>query len=460
MRAKLFSHNASRDPRDGVRRLPQTDETWEASWRLGRTWVQAAPAPPRRPYLLFIVSDRDQVVGLDVLDAPPSTDQVWEALLTTMRRPVRGAGRKRRPGAVILDQEALVDALAPRLDAIGVTCRHREDLPHLAAAVRAMEHHLARHTPAPPSLLGIPGVSAALLGNLFTQAAAFYRLAPWKRLPYEAPIKVRFPADAAARYVVVMGAAGETFGLAAYDRLHELHQVLLGAAPGTLDRHMTWFTLTYDSAPYLAFDDLDAIARYDWPVADERAYPAFARVITVPALRPPTRKDLYWLEGALPLLCDFFAHHLEVDAQGKVRPFEYTLTVATLNGPKPAYLGDPSRCARPDRLAVVRDAVMCVRLVASDSDVALRGEHPNVCCCGMKAARRSEHDGRAARSHPVPLHHVRHAEVGASSQIHEASHPVPLEARRIRAACAYVRQARADMILAPHARPAPKPRQA
>jgi len=331
-----------KDPLEKIRRIKQTDEVWEGTTRLARMWVTPKNADPYRPYHLMFVSDTDQVVLTRIKNAPPTADQVCEALFKAMRRPGLGAGGKRRPRILALDNKELVQAITPRLAKIGVLCEYRRDHPFAAQALQELEQHVNRKFPALPSLRSIRGVTIPLLESIFTSAAAFYRLAPWEKLQYETPIEIRFPAGAASRFVVVMGTAGESFGISVNDTQADLKRMFTAASPLQLINEISWFTLTYDVAPYFSFDDLDTIARYDWPVVNEHAYPSMARVGgPTDEFYLPTRKDLFWVEGALPALTELFQNHLKLDRRGDVRPTECTLTVPTLNGPTQVYLRMP-----------------------------------------------------------------------------------------------------------------------
>ncbi|MBL7163449.1 MAG: hypothetical protein ISS57_12650 [Anaerolineales bacterium] len=292
----------SKDPLEKIRRLKQTDEVWEGTTRLARMWISPKNADPYRSYHLIFVSDTDRVVLTKINNELPTPDQVCEALFKAMRRPALGAGRKRRPRVLALDDKELVQAITPRLAEIGVLCEYRSELPFASYALQELEQHVNRKFPAPPSLLSIRGVTIPLLGNIFTSAADFYRLAPWEQLQDETPIEIRYPAGAASRFVVVMGAAGESFGISVNDTRADLNRMFTAASPRQLIKEISWFTLTYDVAPYFSFDDLDTISRYDWPVVNEYAYPSMARVGPTPEFYLPTRQDLFWVEGALPVV--------------------------------------------------------------------------------------------------------------------------------------------------------------
>ena len=339
---KLFSRIQPKDRLDKIRRLKQTDEVWQCGWHLERTWITPKKDIPYRPYFFYVVSELDKIMGTNITREPPTADEAWEALLKAMRRPGVGIGGKRRPRLIVMNDEDLLQVLKPRLAEIEVACEYQEELPFVDAVSEAMLDHFNRDLTEPPSWTSVHGISTPLLGNIFELAAEFYRLAPWEMIPYEVPIKVRFPANKSPRYLVVMGTAGTNFGLSVHDRFGELRQFLAGKDPREIGGSMTWVTLSYDTGVFLSFDDLEAIERYKWPVVNEYAYPGILRIIASPLMViAPSNRDLLWLEGALPILIDYFKHHFQLDEQGKVIPFEQTMTVETLNGPEEAYLGIP-----------------------------------------------------------------------------------------------------------------------
>jgi len=321
-----------KDPLEKIRQLKQTDEVWEGTTRLARMWITPKNASPYRPYHLMFVSDTDRVVLTKLEDAPPTPNQVLDAFFKTMRRPALGAGRKRRPQVLALDDQEMVQVLTPRLAEISVQCEYRRELPFATYALQELERHVNRKFPAPPSLLSISGVTIPLLGNIFSAAADFYRLSPWKKLRDEIPIEIRYPPDAAPRYAVIMGAAGESFGISVNDSRSDLKRMFTSIAPLQLANEISWLTLTYEIPLFFSFDDLDAISRYNWPVVNERAYPSVARVGPDADFHLPTRQDMLWMEAALPALAEFCKNHLRLNHRGRVQATKCNLTVPTLNG--------------------------------------------------------------------------------------------------------------------------------
>ncbi|MFQ5615461.1 MAG: calcium-binding protein [Anaerolineales bacterium] len=332
----------ARDPLHRIRQLKQVDEIWEVATRLMRTWITPKDADPYRPYQITFVTDRGKIVRSRLNEMAHTPDQLWDELCRAMRRPGLGAGRKRRPKIIALNDRELVRALTPRLAEIGIQCEYRRDLPHLEDAIQETEKFLNRKSPEAPSMLSVPGVTVPLLGHIFTAAVEFYHLAPWEMLSYEVPIEIRYPANAQPRYVVVMGAAGEAFGISVNDSLSDLQRMFSGIHPEQLTREISWFTLTYDIPLHLAFDDLDAIIRYGWPVANKQAYPAIVRVGPTPDFHPPTKKDVFWVAGALPALTVFFQKHLKLNHMGIVHPTECTIAVQTLSSLEQVYVRIPA----------------------------------------------------------------------------------------------------------------------
>jgi len=127
----------------------------------------------------------------------------------------------------------------------------------------------------PPVLLSVAGVTPQLLQGLFAAAADFFEIQPWKILKGEKVIEVWSPE---ARLVVVMGAAGQSFGISVYDSSADLQRMYQAQDPLEAAGALCWLALTYETAEYLDQGDLGAIRRYGWRVAGEIAYPSIARI--------------------------------------------------------------------------------------------------------------------------------------------------------------------------------------
>ena len=86
-----------------------------------------------------------------------------------------------------------------------------------------------------------------------------------------------------------------------------------------------------EAAPVVSFEDLDAMAVHNWPVAAPHAYPVFGRTTPEQALALPAQSDLLWMEGALGALLTYMAAHMEVE-QGEVQPADLTVSASRVGG--------------------------------------------------------------------------------------------------------------------------------
>ncbi|MFQ6099659.1 MAG: hypothetical protein ACE5OS_00280 [Anaerolineae bacterium] len=322
-----------------VRRLRQTGEAWESSVRRMRSWITPQNQTPYRPYVILTVTQTGQVVGTEVVEDVPSSDRVLNSLVKAMRRPALGAGRKRRPAVIYMDDEALVEALAPKLWEVGVRCEYRYTLREVDRALLSMEQFMTKQEPI-PGLLKLPGVTPFLVKGLFEAAASFYRQAPWRWIDDSRPIEVRYPSDGRPRYAVVMGHGGETYGLAVYNSPDELREVYAGIPPGELIGRMEWLSLLFGEVMEMPFDDLDDMEKYSWPVAGELAYPLPIRIPRSGRPARPGKSQLLWFEAALLAIPTFVRDLLQAD-EGFPRPAEATLTVTMADGEDDVYLRYP-----------------------------------------------------------------------------------------------------------------------
>ena len=314
-----------------VQRVKQRDEYWAGTSRLARMWIMPKKAPSYRPYVTLWLSQDGKILRSNVWEHPPATDDLFEELLRAMRHPGWGAGRARRPTRLYLDNAEAVAALAPRLEALDIQCVYRHALSMADEVMVAMETHVGKYQ-APPGLVSIPSVTPQMLGHLYQLAAQFYQATPWGWFHDHHPFAIQCPPEDTPRYAIVMGSGGEVFGLAVYDRLEDLRLIFQSpASPRQIAKMRTWFVLFFEQAPAVSFDDLDAMAANDWPVAAPHAYPVFGRTTPDQELALPAKSDLLWIEGALEALLAYMHEHMEV-YQGEIQPADLTVSVRRVGG--------------------------------------------------------------------------------------------------------------------------------
>ncbi len=314
---------------DSARSLPQAQDIWECAVRVARVWVTPADEPPYRPYTILTASRTGMVVGVDIAEGAPTAAQVVNALVKAMRYPAPGAGRRRRPAAVYVDDESLVAALRPHLAGVGIRCEFRHTLREADRALRSFDRHMAEERI--PGLLEGRGVTAPMAEAFFEAAAFFYREAPWRWIADSQPIEVRYPVDSQPRYAVVMGQGGVAYGLAIYDSKEILHETYARDPEEETPAEEAWTVLLFGDAVDMPFDDLDAIDAFGWPIAGPDAYPLVLRAGKSDRPDRPSKSHLLRMEAALRTLPRFVRKDMQADGC-LPRAADTTYAMATANG--------------------------------------------------------------------------------------------------------------------------------
>jgi hypothetical protein len=260
------------------------------------------------------------------------------SLLDAMRRPILGSGGRYRPARIVLDDSTLVDALAPALAQIEVHCGYQHTLSLVQDTLDSMAASMHKEELI-PGLLSMPGITVPMVEELYTAAADFYRQSPWERLDNKSPIEVRYPPDGQARYVLVLGSGSETFGLASYESLDDIYAIYFPSGPGDAAESMSWFSLIFEEQRAMSFYDLDAMEKYQWPVAAELAYPVAVKAIPGGSeFAIPNAAEVAWLAAALHAIPDFIAQHIYA-GRGFPRPAEATFRLPGVHGGQQIALG-------------------------------------------------------------------------------------------------------------------------
>ncbi len=294
-------------------KLPQTTATWQATIRLAPAWIAPKGKPSYRPHLVFVFDPESGAIRLLVMeDQHPAPEAVLSMLANAMSKPMMGAGGRQRPARIVLDDQALAQALMPQLADIGVGCSYAASLPAVDAILRELSAHLNQEN-VRPGLLTVPGVTLPLLAELYGAAAYFYRQAPWRWADNLAAIEVRYPSDGPTRYAVIMGFGGQEFGLAVFPTAEDLRLQYSNLEPDQLVGRMTALSITFGEDDVLAFDDLDAIAKHGWPVVGQDAYPLVMKTSPATDVGLPSKDELALLAAALRTLPEFVTKHLRAD---------------------------------------------------------------------------------------------------------------------------------------------------
>jgi hypothetical protein len=136
--------------------------------------------------------ERGKIRRADIRGDLSTPEDVLLSLLNAMRRPMPGSGGRYRPERIVLDDSALVEALAPSLAQIGVRCDYQPTLPLVEDAFRSMAAGMHKRELI-PGLLQVPGVTVPMVEELFVAAVDYYRQTmPWYWAAAERPLACRF----------------------------------------------------------------------------------------------------------------------------------------------------------------------------------------------------------------------------------------------------------------------------
>ena len=323
--------------------LPQQPETWHVAVRHLRTWITPPDADPERPFVVLILNlDLGMIQKGEIVPEPANPEQMKQILSQTMNEPPKGMRQKaHRPTHIEFEDAGLAAALAPELEKMGIGVSHTPRPQVVNEVVHDLELHL-RGKPEPPGLLSVRGVTPALAGGFFAAAAEFYRAAPWVQLTDQHTLAVRVSPERQPRFAQVMGAAGIEYGLAIYLRWKDVERMFEPA-----DHPLETFppegghSFFFDNITLVPFDDLEAMERYGWEVADRQAYP-IPIVYKKGEVKRPSRADLAWYEAALRAIPIFVRDHLQPDGRGDYLPAEVTLAVPTHAGEASVHLKYPA----------------------------------------------------------------------------------------------------------------------
>jgi tetratricopeptide (TPR) repeat protein len=304
-----------------LQKLPQA-AVWQCDSRTLPNWTIVG-GEPLRPWATLITNTDGQVLGHHVSEDAPTPELVWDVLAEAVRKPL--AGSAHRPATLQMRSGACAEGLRPHLEEIGVAVEVTESLDAFDAAFAALAEHM-RHE-GRPGLLDVDGMTPERVRGFYEAAAEFFRQAPWKRVGYEAAIRIECDRLAdAPRFAVLMGQSGLTVGMAVYEDLKLLQQMWAGADDKKNARDTVATSVTFNEAWDISTADLDAATAHGWPVARSDAYPEVFRKERGMSIRSPLPRELELVEGCLRAVAEFVRRRAQDD------PAREGLTVPTVDG--------------------------------------------------------------------------------------------------------------------------------
>jgi tetratricopeptide (TPR) repeat protein len=169
------------------------------------------------------------------------------------------------------------------------------DLSAVTEVLAAMEEHEAG--PPPPGALAGKGVTVERMRSFAGAAKRFWEAAPWQYLSDGDLVHVEAPITSPGLgHVIVLGAAGLTFGLGFFESAEDYEAFQDAPLPSVTDRPR-WSVL-FGPMQDLPFGDVDLWEDHGLPAAGDEAYPR-AALLHEDGLRRPDARTLAYLEGLL-----------------------------------------------------------------------------------------------------------------------------------------------------------------
>ncbi len=279
-------------------RLPRrSDERWQGGLMRLPSWVDE-PDGPFRPWAAAWVSRSTGLVHVKIEPVRDSHD--WTLALDALIE----FGLKRglvecRPAVLEVADEDLGHRVREALGDRDLAIAPAPGLPAVREVLAAMDEH-AQGRRLPPGALDGKGVTVDRMRAFVAAAGRFWEAAPWRHLGDEDLVHVEAPAAARGlAHVVVLGAAGQTFGLGFFDSVKDHEAVQEARAPGAIERPR-WSVL-FGPITDLPFGDADLWEDHRLPVAGDEAYPLAIRFGGA-EVRRPDAATLAYLEGLLAAL--------------------------------------------------------------------------------------------------------------------------------------------------------------
>ncbi len=245
-------------------------ETCDDTWQIGTTEVEIPIERGQPAVTLLTVQGDGRVRSVHTVQRRPEPVDWLKLLKGAMLKPMPGM-KPGRPVRVLAETVAIEAHLRRLAAPLGIEAAQVEELSELREAGAALASHAATRSRV---------IVSKHERDLHAAAARYIRLEPWERFLAEPTFLLELDGLVWPRPVaVVMGGAGETFGLAIYrdrDMLSAVHAAIANGgrrARGVTDSMAVWFERGNDVDP----QQRRHVNRRDLPIAGDW-HPIFARV--------------------------------------------------------------------------------------------------------------------------------------------------------------------------------------
>ncbi len=243
----------------------------------------AVETEPTGRHAAVILAANEAILHLEVEAHPPSDALGVAKLLAKAIDTVLARGGAEptevvvRHRAVAAELAAIMGTRAPVIDAPRLSL-----LDEFARSFRQQVSGTALPPISHPQTWAAWQLPAETLASLFSAAAAYHVAAPWQDFGDETVVELRMP-NGAVWHAVVLGFAGQEFGLVLYEKLAD-YLNLLDAPTPDIGFGMTEgvvISLSFDSRADLPKPMRKEFTDAKWKVAGPRAYPSIWTLNTI-----------------------------------------------------------------------------------------------------------------------------------------------------------------------------------
>jgi hypothetical protein len=315
--------------------LPQKPESWYFAVRQLRAWLELGDGTAAHPYISLLINlDQETISGVEIFPDQPSDEQMLGFLFKIIGDPPHESMQEpHRPTTIYIEDQGTTSLIPDTLADLEIKADVQSPPPHIPQLIAEIEDILIGPEPSPPGLLTVDGITPAMIGDMFSAAADFYKSAPWDFLSDIQPLKVYFEQLGKDGYIQLMGHAGLEFGLILYwDWEDLLHTYQTAETPLEQVPPGGWRSFTFENADLLPWDDLQAIKEHAWKIANENAFPLAITYTRTEVMRPPPH-EIGIYEALLRAIPMFVDESLSPDDSGGYYPAEANFQVTTHTGP-------------------------------------------------------------------------------------------------------------------------------
>ncbi|MBI1950055.1 MAG: hypothetical protein HYS34_01665 [Acidobacteria bacterium] len=337
-----------------LKRLPRkSKEVWQGGLVRMPSWVTEPGKAPVLPWGGAWISVGPGLVHVGTVVPPSdrSPGQALDAFVQFALDPMTGGYL---PGRVEVAGPGVAATLERVLTPLGVAIVERERLAALDRVLVEMEAKMNDGVVL-PGALSPSGATVERLAAFAEAARLFYEAAPWRRLTDEDLIRIEEPRGPAEhRHALVLGAAGQEFGLLLFEAAG-LHERLLDPAAGREEMERETHTaVLFGEATGLPFEDAGLFEDHRFPVAGTNAYPWAARFGPKRRVQRLSPRSLTHVEAIL--------RGLAATLEEEIDRGRWTRIVPTSDGPVAVRLALPGLLDEgPDRARPVRPEAVDLR---------------------------------------------------------------------------------------------------